>query len=175
MVMSIKSSCILFCDDIRREINGKLIIVGGYTSNVVVPEPDESVRLNVLWVVSGLDYGLRDAEFTAYGTDGQECGRKKMKMAVKRPDMPCEFTLEGVPFRVLKDGIIRLTLSIDGAALPDAGELSAAIRPYPSATLPPDHTGAATEENAVGIGARSALHLGKGKKRAPDQKPRAPE
>lgn len=59
---SLKNHSVIFCDDIRREDNGKLIFIGVYPEDIYPHKFPANLRLS-LWVTSELESETSSAEY----------------------------------------------------------------------------------------------------------------
>ncbi|MGH7046928.1 MAG: DUF6941 family protein [Stellaceae bacterium] len=71
---SIRPKFAIFCDDIRREISGKDILIGVYGGDIRVPSLPISVILAVWMAFEKEGVGKLSIEFRALGPDGEPLG-----------------------------------------------------------------------------------------------------
>lgn len=93
----IEPLCAIFCDDIRREDNGKELLIGVYTGSIQLPVLPAPVMLSV-WVPferSGI--GKVPIEFRLLGPDGRMIGYGTLELNFTET----EYTVGSLPLRGL--------------------------------------------------------------------------
>lgn len=102
----------IFCDDIRTEMNGKLILIGVYTSNIIAPLPQKlgvCVHLRFFSDTAGthkITFKLSGPDGFAAEGDGQiETSRDNMNGSLSLPPVAADIKSEGdIEFWVGVDG-----------------------------------------------------------------------
>ena len=103
---------VLFADDIRTEMNGKLFIVGAYTGGLSAPMPSTS-PLSYLIEISGLTEGKHSVKFVIE----LEAGGKLTfdgHADVLKADETVFITFAGAPMSYTEPGVLTVTANIDG-------------------------------------------------------------
>lgn len=118
----------VFCDDIRREDNGKAILIGVYTGDLIPAVLPSKFPLS-LWIdVRGLSKGQHKLKIDVSLPGGKNIGVEG-QLAVDEPGQAVPMMLSGLPADITEPGIIEVVLEVDGAKVP-GGQLI--VRPAPS-------------------------------------------
>ena len=112
----------VFCDEIRREDNGKAILIGVYTDDLVPGTMPARFPLSVWIKAKGLDVGNHpfSVKFAFPGVEEKPEVRGEVK--VGDSSAPVSLIIAGVPAEVHQAGVIRVELDVNGEIL-DVGEL----------------------------------------------------
>jgi len=102
---SIKIEYAIICDDIRREDNGKLIIIGVYGSDITVPVYPVSLSLGILIAVRSATDKLEPINFRVLQDGIQKLEIKdKLKMSLTVEGIAL-FSIGGLPIAAEKDAM----------------------------------------------------------------------
>lgn len=104
------SATVIFCDDIRFEMSGKMLLVGVYPEDLVPSVMPQTLVLS-FWVrLKGVSAGTHNLRFAvgANGTDQVEAG---LPLVVQEGKELSHLTLVGLPVELKDYGSIHLTLS----------------------------------------------------------------
>lgn len=120
----------IFCDDIRLENSGKHLLIGVYTSKLVVPELPWNATLATWVSLSGLGSGTHSIQFiveyvTADST--RVIGDVSSELTIEQPDVQTILSPTGLAVPIDAEGFIRLLVKIDGAEGVDAGRLKVGL------------------------------------------------
>lgn len=111
MNITVKS---VLCDDIRREDNGKLLIIGAYDQNLGTERMPIQLRLS-LWVsVNGLQGPKHDFSLVMRFPGGNDV-RSEGILALDIPNSQASLFFIGFPVQISEYGDIVGVLSFDGA------------------------------------------------------------
>jgi hypothetical protein len=81
----------LFCDDVRTERSGKLIVIGAYGQNITVPSFPATLVLNCLVIAEAQEAGEVDIEFRlSIGNATVTTGKGRAKFARGRALLPVQ-------------------------------------------------------------------------------------
>lgn len=111
---------VAFCDDIRFENNGKALIIGLYSEDLVPGTLPQQLPLS-FWVrVKGLPAGETNLVLTV-GANDKVQHRLNVHLVSLAPDRAANLYLVGVPVEIGEPGTVFLELSgfPDGSALRD--------------------------------------------------------
>jgi hypothetical protein len=125
---------VIACDDIRREHNGKEILIGVYAGEIVVPEPDAAIEAT-FWVHFRCDrLGGVELEFKVTDPEGAQVSHGRGAFELERIDIAGAFATPKFHLRARKDGRIKLFLKTPGdAEYTLAGETPVRIGAVPGA------------------------------------------
>lgn len=120
------SSHFVFCDDIRREDNGKLIIIGAYPEDLVPGVLPQTVFLSIWASIRGVPEGSHECVISL-GVNGDEQIRQGgLKVVCLDPSAPLNLTLLGLPARLESPGKVVVTL--ESATWPTAATGALLVR-----------------------------------------------
>ena len=131
--MSISGSVII-CDDIRQETTGKVILVGVYAENLVVPSLPVSLSLSFWIRLKRVEPGLSELTVRIGANDKKQ---HEAKITIDVPDDVPDVTgnvniyLQDIPIRLERDSDIFLELDglSDGTVIRETLPASGAPRP----------------------------------------------
>ena len=103
---------VLFCDDIRREETGKLIVIGVYTGGISTVFPSTS-PLSYLVQVSGLDIGHHSLDFVIEAPGGYRVDFNG-GVEIVNPEAPVFISLQGAPMQYKEAGRLSFQLIFNG-------------------------------------------------------------
>jgi hypothetical protein len=132
------NACLVFCDDIRFESNGKLIFVGVYPEDLVPASLPQRLTLSIWARLLGVPAGTHGLHF-AFGVNGTNQIEADFSLVVNEGNQAAHLTLVGLPVELTDFG--RISLTING--FPDGETVSAELpvvssKPYdaqPAATV----------------------------------------
>jgi hypothetical protein len=107
----IKPLCAIFCDDIRREDNGKELLIGIYSANLQLSVFPASIILSVWVPFERTGVGKVPIEFRLIGPDGMTLGFGTMELNfTERDSVASSLPLRGLPTILLRPGEITFQL-----------------------------------------------------------------
>lgn len=115
----------IFCDDIRQEINGKQILIGVYTGDLVPGAPfPHAISLAVWLRIRGLTPGDHPFEVKLVDPQGVEALAIEDKFKVGPPEPEVALlAFTGVPVRLEQVGKVRVLLGLDGHDIAEIGHI----------------------------------------------------
>jgi hypothetical protein len=116
----------IFCDDIRQESNGKYIIIGTYSGEILIYNSVPLVQLATYVSISGLSEGPHSLALAVQlqtVAETRTIGNMTMEVQVTRPDLPAVIAPTGLHIPVDADGLLTLYLSVSGSPPKEAGHL----------------------------------------------------
>lgn len=123
----------VFCDDIRREDNGKAILIGVYTDDLVASSLPMTLPLS-LWIdIRGLQAGEHDLSVHLQLPAGAEITSPSGQIVVNDGQKPVTIMLSGIPANLQEAGFITVKLMISGQEV-SAGRLEVLTAPSVAAT-----------------------------------------
>lgn len=100
----------IFCDDIRFENNGKAILIGVYSEDLVPGVLPQVIPLS-FWVrLTGVPLGDIKLNLTV-GANGKAAHHAEIGMNIHHDDRPVNLYFSGMPISIESDGEIFLELS----------------------------------------------------------------
>lgn len=111
----------VFCDDIRHEDNGKLILIGVYTADLVPAQLPGNFPLSLWLDIRGLAVGSYDV---IIGIDIPMGAHLSIKggIEVNDPTQPATMIATGIPINIASAGTIVVSIEMAGEKIP-AGNL----------------------------------------------------
>ncbi len=107
----------IFCDDIRQEHNGKVILIGIYQGALATPSFPLSVLIATYVDVRGLDEGTHRTKIVAeYVANGEvvQLATLESDVEVTDGDLPTILQGSGMNLSVEQPGVLNIWLSVDG-------------------------------------------------------------
>lgn len=120
------SGTVLFCDDIRFEMSGKLLFVGVYPEDLVPGILPQTLALSIWARLQGVTSGTHDLRFSV-GTNGVTQVDASMPMVVPEGKDSANVSLVGLPIELKDYGSIFVTLS----GFPDGSKVHAELPVVP--------------------------------------------
>ena len=112
----------VFCDDIRREDNGKALLVGVYMDDLVPIALPAQFPLSIWIQATGFDAGKHPFAIKIAFPGVEKKFRMRAEITVPENPGPLSLTWYGIPAEVHKSGFISVEIEINGKAF-SAGEL----------------------------------------------------
>lgn len=103
----------VFADDIRREDNGKVLVVGAYLSEMVFPALPASVMLSTWVVLRGVPSGEGDLRLT-FSFGSEVVGNADFKLNIVAPEEDVHCIVTAIPLTFSVPDSLRLTATYDG-------------------------------------------------------------
>jgi uncharacterized protein DUF6941 len=105
----------LLCDDVRREFNGKMILIGVYSGDVVVASLPATLVFT-LWI-SALVPRTTTIEFRVLGHQNQQIlpDHTQQITAPPNPERPVDLTVGGILLNLQAEGKITFQWRVKGA------------------------------------------------------------
>ena len=100
---------ILYCDDIRREDNGKLILVGYYSNDIILGKPKEPMFLTTLIRLAGLEKGQHDNRLT-FVFEGEVLAEAEGVIAVDN-EFVAQAILPHISFNFATEGVLQAMIT----------------------------------------------------------------
>lgn len=110
MVMAVQGNTV-FCDDIRREDNGKALLIGVYTEDLVVQKLPTQLRLSFWIRLTGMDRGKYDITLR-FDFPGSESFSVEGKAEITEPNETDNLVFVGIPATINEEGDITCNLII---------------------------------------------------------------
>ena len=111
--MPIKIQSVIICDDIRKEITGKDILIGVYAGGINVPSYPVTLPL-AFWIVLDPEQSSNyKCEITIQSPSGNPPIKMEAEIEVGQPVGPGILALSKVPIRIENDGDITVSLKVD--------------------------------------------------------------
>jgi len=118
--MSVEARAV-FCDDIRREDNGKAILIGVYTSDLIPGVLPTNISLSLWLDIRGVPLGHHKLTITVE-LPAQEKISVPGEIDVQETEKPITLMFVGMPAALKEPGFIKVVLDILGAEVV-AGQL----------------------------------------------------
>lgn len=102
----------ILCDDIRQEISNKLILIGVYTHDILVPAFPTTINLALVaetWFDSVGEKKLS----VRYLVDGSERGGMTATLRIMEPAEPFILTLPPIPVQIFQPGKLDVQATVD--------------------------------------------------------------
>jgi hypothetical protein len=126
---------VVFCDDIRREVSGKEILIGAYSGDIVVPSVPSVLQI-AMWVqVRAVGVGMSRGRIKVTDPAGNTAGQSSFDFHVGESTFALAFP--ALPISVTLPGPIKLYWASEGDEMTMIGEKNIRIGPLPTASLPP--------------------------------------
>lgn len=101
---------VVFCDDIRQEASGKILLIGVYANGVRPAQIPTTLTL-ALWVcIEGLPGGKSDFAIDI-GTQDRLMHHAEVNVEVHAPSRPANLFIHGIPITLEAPGEVRVELS----------------------------------------------------------------
>ena len=120
--MTVQVNPAIFCDDIRYEASGKLVLVGVYMERLVPKKLPVGLRLAIFSRVYGLSVG-KHAMVAEFWGDGEVKVRAEAEIDLHIADVGMSIPLGPVAFQLAKAGPILVKFSFDDGQPLDGGRL----------------------------------------------------
>ncbi len=134
----------IFCDDIRQEMTGKLILLGVYPSDLVLTAIPSKFPMSIMMRIHGLAVGAHDFEFALTSPPSARILQQKGQGEVLNRNTPLVVIFSGIPMELDQVGELVASVKIAGNDL-IAGRLQVLAAPGADASsLQPS---AATSKN----------------------------
>jgi len=118
---------VVFCDEIRTEVTGKIIAIGVYGNELIVHNPDGQVFLT-LWVrFLGLEPGVHENRLCLHFND-ELVLEAEGEIDVNQSGVHQVF-LQGVALKFVEDGILKLSIAFKNGLTVQAPTLVVNYRP----------------------------------------------
>lgn len=101
----------LLCDDIRREANGKLILVGVYLANIAMAEP-ATISLDLHIGITASKPGDYNLEFTLASPTGKKT-LSKGNLKIERADTRTFIEIKGIQVSFEKNGWLDMSVRVN--------------------------------------------------------------
>lgn len=121
--MSPRIESVIFCDDIRREDNGKVILIGVYGSDLVPGAVPSSFAISLWFRIANLSTGNHDFRFRIVGPDGKAEFGIDGQTTIMPDAQPALFAFSGLPVQVAGYGDIIAYISFDSGDDIEIGRL----------------------------------------------------
>lgn len=118
---------VLFCDDIRFEMNGKMMFIGVYPEDLVPGILPQTLALSIWARLQGVASGTHELRFSV-GTNGVVQVDASMPMIVQEGKDSTNVSLVGLPIELKDFGSIFITLS----GFPDGSKVHAELPVVPN-------------------------------------------
>lgn len=112
----------IFCDDIRREDNGKAFLIGVYMDDLVPIRLPAEFPLSIWIQATGFDTGKHPFAIKIAFPGVEKKFRMRAEMIVPDDPGPLSLTWNGIPAEVHKSGFISVELEVNGEIF-SAGKL----------------------------------------------------
>jgi hypothetical protein len=125
--MSDWSAHVTFCDDIRQEMNGKFILIGVYTGEMLLFASPTNLSMATFIELYGLPLGGAQIRLAVRFEDGHETvslGETYMALDMHRPGLPVVMAPTGLPFYSDRNGKLIVSLAVNAGEARDIGELA---------------------------------------------------
>lgn len=103
----------IFCDDLRQEVNGKLIAVGIYPDDLVPSILPQTVPISVWGRIQGLEPGQHELH-VSIGANGANKSEFSISLQVQEGQRTAHIYVVGFPIEISAPGCIFFTLTGDG-------------------------------------------------------------
>lgn len=111
----------IFCDDIRVELNGKQILIGVYTGDILTTQFPVMLHLSVWCRVTGLPAGKHSFEFSLDVGNGNKIGlRGEIEL---KPGQPSVLAFGGLPISVNETTELIAAINFDEHGFLPAGSI----------------------------------------------------
>lgn len=114
------SATVIFCDDIRQEMNGKFFIIGAYTSEIAVFTNPAYFSIGTYIPLSGLEGGLRSYRCSVWLVpltegDGERMllGESVGELNINKPELAALLCPSGLSVTVTTDCLLEVQLAFD--------------------------------------------------------------
>lgn len=104
---------IVFCDDIRREDNGKAILIGVYTSDLIPGALPTNLLLSLWLDLRGVPEGHHKVKISVVPPTGEALSIPG-EIDVQAPDRPTALMFVGLPILLKEAGLIKVLIDISG-------------------------------------------------------------
>lgn len=101
----------IFCDDIRREDNGKALLIGVYTGDLVVQDLPTKLRLSAWVRLTGMDRGKHDIRLR-FDFPGAEPLEVEGQAEVTDPEETDDLFFVGFPATLNEEGNVTCNLIV---------------------------------------------------------------
>jgi hypothetical protein len=125
------TSSVVFCDDLRFEINGKMFLIGVYAEDLVPVGLPLTISLSAWVRITGVPPGVQQLSF-AMGVNDEPQVQGAMTAVVQEGKESAHLNLIGLPVHLTKYGRIFLTLS----GFSDGSSVHAELPVVPAPTGP---------------------------------------
>ena len=105
----------LVCDDVRREDNGKEILIGVYTGAIVVPKLPASLPLSLWLHLQTRGSGEMKLEFRVIGPAAKELAHGEAMVGFAESDQPASLALPKLPLVLDAEGMLEFQWRQNGA------------------------------------------------------------
>jgi hypothetical protein len=130
---------VIFCDDIRREISGKEILIGVYSSDILIPSVPTVLGIS-LWIqIRARGKGAARSRLRVTDPSGNTAGETVLeytiddsKAAQSQGETISSITLPQLPLNIAQAGTIDVLWASDGEFVP-IGRKQVTIGPVPTA------------------------------------------
>jgi hypothetical protein len=136
-LLRVKPIFALFCDDIRNETNGKQILIGVYTGDILISQFPAVISISV-WVAFeriNEESGELPIEFRVINTQGTSLGYGSAKLYLTSDLHDGVITLQGLPLQLTQPD--RLTFQLKQADDPWESIRSTLVRSPPTSATGP--------------------------------------
>lgn len=113
----------IFCDDIRREDNGKAFLIGVYMDDLVPSKLPAQFPLSIWIKARGFDIGKYPFVIMIAFPGVKKKLRMRTEIDVNDNSVPFSLTWNGISAEVHKAGLIKVELEVNGEVF-NAGELT---------------------------------------------------
>lgn len=141
--ISIIAQNVVFCDDIRREINGKDILIGVYGSDMVIPSFPSFVGLALFIQIRISGSEITRRMIRVLDTSGNKAGETSLDIAAllsedMRPEQwDTHIALPALMVTISQPGSIKVLLEQDDGQVTQIGEKRVISGPVANAFVPP--------------------------------------
>lgn len=127
-----KVQAALFCDDIRMEQNGKLILIGAYTGQMIVPSFPAENNLHCMLIIGEIDNPDIKIVAKVSSHDGAAFGQLEMDVNLDLDSlgqMPAWIPLPPFRFSISAPDALEISVGLDGQNPHLVGKLPVILQP----------------------------------------------
>jgi Family of unknown function (DUF6941) len=135
----VKPFNVVFCDDIRREISGKDILIGAYSGDIIIPSVPAIIPI-AMWIqIRTTTLGTARIRIKIIDPAGNKAGQTGFEFQPGESvgDSTAAVTLPPLMVSVTAPGAIKVYWATEGEEMTLIGEKTVRIGPVPTASLPP--------------------------------------
>ncbi|WP_433942226.1 DUF6941 family protein [Brevundimonas diminuta] len=107
----------IFCDDVRMEANGKLLLIGTYTGKMIVPSFPAQNQIRCVLILDKIDTSHLELTARVSGHAGAEFGELELEIDIEEDtldDLPAWIPLPPLAFSLSEPDTIELSISLNG-------------------------------------------------------------